>query len=102
LQRSYSWRRCLSQINRIVDRDKLRKSNQEFFRRFVELLEGYFEGVKVKPVLLCIADNKKSILAFKEGDELVAVTITIPLVVLLQKAMFEALWRQYSTSLKDE
>jgi len=56
--------------------------------------------VKVKPVLLCIADDKKSILAFKE--RLVAVTITIPLVVLLQKAMFEALWRQYSTSLKDE
>jgi sugar-specific transcriptional regulator TrmB len=82
---------------RIVDRNKLRKSNHEFFRKFVELLEGYsFEGVKVKPVLLCIADGKKSVLAFKEGDELVAVTITIPLVVLLQKAMFEALWREFT------
>jgi len=80
---------------RIVDKDKLRKSNQEFFRKLVELLEGYsLEGVKVKPVLLCIADGKKSFLAFKEGDELVAVTI--PLVVLLQKAMFEALWNEFT------
>jgi len=81
---------------RIIDKEKLR-SSEEFFRRFTELLKGNsFGGMEVKPIFLGISDCKKSVLALKEGNEFVAVTITIPLVVLLQKAMFEALWNNFT------
>ncbi len=65
--------------------------------KFAKLLEGYtFGGVEFKPVFLGIADGKKSVLASKEGKELVAATITIPMIVLIQKALFESLWESYT------
>jgi hypothetical protein len=59
--------------------------------------DGYsFEGTKFKPNFLGIADGKKSVLTFKEGTEIVAITITIPMIVLLQKTMFESLWENFT------
>jgi hypothetical protein len=81
---------------RVIDREKLMRS-EGFFGKFAELLEGYtFEGVRFKPSFLGIADGKKSVLAFREGGEFVAVTITIPMIVLLQKIMFESLWEGFT------
>ncbi len=81
---------------RVIDREKLTGSDG-FFRKFAELLDGYtFNGVRFKPCLLCIADGRKSVLVFREGDEVVAVTIVIPMIVLLQKLMFESLWESFT------
>ena len=81
---------------KVIDKNKLMKSGG-FFRKFAELLDGYtFNGVRFKPSLLGIADGRKSVLAFREGEELVAVTITIPMIVLLQKIMFESLWESFT------
>ena len=82
---------------RLIDREKLAMAGG-FFRRFIELLDGYtLKGVEFKPVFLGIADGEKSIIAFKEGEELVAVSITIPMIVLLQKIMFESLWEEFTS-----
>ncbi|WP_048098091.1 hypothetical protein [Archaeoglobus sulfaticallidus] len=81
---------------KVIDKEKLMKSGG-FFRKFAKLLDGYiFDGVRFKPSLLGISDGKKSVLAFREGEELVAVTIMIPMIVLLQKVMFESLWESFT------
>jgi sugar-specific transcriptional regulator TrmB len=81
---------------RVIDREKLMRM-EGFFRKYAELLDGYtFDGVKLKPSFFGIADGKRSVLAFREGEEFVGVTITIPMIVLLQKIMFESLWESFT------
>ena len=81
---------------RVIDKSKL-KDSDDFFLKYAKVLDGYdFNGVRVKPCLVVIADSKKSILVFREGHELVAVTIAIPLIVLFQRIIFESLWNSFT------
>ncbi|ADC65923.1 transcriptional regulator, TrmB [Ferroglobus placidus DSM 10642] len=81
---------------KVIDKEKL-KNADEFYRKFAKLIEGYvINNVEYKPKLLVIADDEKSLLIFGEGGRLVAISISIPLIVLLQKAMFESLWDNFT------
>ncbi|RLI80632.1 hypothetical protein DRP05_00365 [Archaeoglobales archaeon] len=79
---------------RIVDEKRM--SEKEFFSRFLEIIKGVdFEGVKLKPSVLAISD-REGVLVVKENGEYLAIVIKFPLIVLLQRGIFEALWNEFS------
>ncbi|WP_290623840.1 MULTISPECIES: TrmB family transcriptional regulator [unclassified Archaeoglobus] len=81
---------------RIVDRDKLMRSEDSFISKFAQILDGTnAAGVETSPKLLAISDNK-SLLCFAENREIFSITINIPLVIMLQKKVFSVLYEEYS------
>ncbi len=75
---------------RVLDLSKIKNSGDSFVAKFAEI----FEGKEGKPEMLAIAE-KSSILALSQEGEYMALSIHLPLIIALQRRMFETLYEHY-------
>lgn len=76
---------------RVLDLGRIKKAKDGFVARFAEIIEGTEAG---KPDILIISEGS-SILALSQGGEYLALSIHLPLIVALQKRMFDTLYESY-------
>ncbi|AAB90235.1 TrmB family transcriptional regulator [Archaeoglobus fulgidus] len=76
---------------RVLDLGRIKKAKDGFVARFAEIIEGTEAG---KPEILIISEGS-SILALSHGEEYLALSIHLPLIVALQKRMFDTLYESY-------
>ncbi|MET1124558.1 MAG: TrmB family transcriptional regulator [Archaeoglobaceae archaeon] len=75
---------------RVLDLEKIKNAADSFVAKFAEI----FEGKEGKPEMLAISE-RGSILALLQGGEYLALSIHLPLIVALQRKMFDTLYESY-------
>lgn len=76
---------------RILNIEKLKNSPDGLLVRFSEIIDG---TVGERPEIIAIS-NEKSIIAIQQGREVIALSIHLPLIVELQRRMFNTLYELY-------
>lgn len=80
---------------RLIDRNKLNQN--EFFRKFLEIIDGVdVEGANLQLSLIAVSQKKSLVIVMENKRNYITIEVRFPLVIFLQRVMLQTLWEFFS------